>query len=174
METTVTGKTLSSCSLTSLLSPKTNFHALVTSQVHLFVGGLSIKKARAYNNLGLTFEVEARLTGSFSSSLEVKGGPTTSFFNISFDLANMEWSGTTIKLFLWFDFLVVSVEDIKPFNRPSLREGRAMFVNPLSPSIDKVILLVAVVVVDLVVDVVILVVVVLDVDGVVFDRIFST
>ena len=141
----------------------------MTSQAHLFVGGLSIKKARAYNNLGLTFEVEARLTGSFSSSLVLKGGPTTSFFNISFDLANMEWSGTTIKLFLWFDFLVVSVEDIKPFNRPSLREGRAMFVNPLSPSIDKVILLVAVVVVDLVVDVVILVVVVLDVvvDGVV-------
>ena len=59
------------------------------------------------------------------------------------------------------------MEDIKLFNRPSLREGRTKFFNPLGMNVDKVMLLV--VVVSLVVVVLDLVVVVLDlvVDGVV-------
>ena len=52
------------------------------------------------------------------------------------------------------------MEDIKLFNRPSLREGRTKFFNPLGMNVDKVMLLV--VVVSLVVFVLDL-----DVDGVV-------
>ena len=53
------------------------------------------------------------------------------------------------------------MEDIKLFNRPSLREGITKFFNPLGMNVDKVVLLVAVVslvvvVLDLVVDGVVL------------------
>ena len=56
------------------------------------------------------------------------------------------------------------MEDIKLFNRPSLREGITKFFNPLGMNVDKVVLLVAVVslvvvLLDLVVDGVVLAVV---------------
>ena len=51
-------------------------------------------------SLGLVFQIWDKTNYSAAIAL-IQTRSTQHFFNISFVVANMEWSGTTIKLFLW-------------------------------------------------------------------------